>query len=232
MINLNLKQNSINGAIFSFPYIWILMTWILYEFDVKSYWAFFDSGDSGIIEWVQFICYIIAAFIGYKTFKFLPSQTIEKKIIFIFWICCFLIAMEEISWGWHIFKYPVNEVFLSFNAQGETNLHNNVLVNNKVPILYIIITLYAIGVRGLKKIFNESLFEYVHIDKSLKMYFIPAGVFYFYFLYINPMVGADYVITNHQENFETLLSMGFLLLAARNLIAAKKLRNMKFKFWR
>ena len=225
MINLKLKSNSINIAILVFPYIWMITTLILYEFDVKSYWVFFESGDGGILEWLQFISYILAAYVGYKTFVALPNLTILKSIIFIFAICCFLIAMEEISWGWHIFKYNVSESFLSFNVQRETNLHNNVLIHSKLPILYIAIALYAIGSGLLKFILNRSLFDYVYVDKNLKMYFIPAGTFYFYYVYLNPAV--DYVITNHQENFETLLGIGFLLLSVRNFIMAKQITHFK-----
>lgn len=67
--------------------------------------------------------------IAVTSIRIATSQTFQSfksaKIgVTLFGLLAILAALEEISWGQHIFGFESGETFKEYNRQGETNLHN------------------------------------------------------------------------------------------------------------
>ena len=57
----------------------------------------------------------------------------------------FLFMGEEISWGQWLFHWDSPDWFLTYNAQGETNLHNLVFVKKDIPKWIVVAGIAAFG---------------------------------------------------------------------------------------
>lgn len=81
----------------------------------------------GLIETIEAICWLSAAFIYALIFFRIYNFTIEKftKLWMVFFVLlCFVAFGEEISWGQHIFELDVPEYVQVVNQQNEINIHN------------------------------------------------------------------------------------------------------------
>jgi hypothetical protein len=78
--------------------------------------------EDGVVEYATFSSYLFASII------FLLSAIKDKSKkpvgLIIFSIGCFILAMEEISWGQRLLSLQSNSFFLENNLQNETNIHN------------------------------------------------------------------------------------------------------------
>lgn len=64
---------------------------------------------------------------GYGLFRLVAHPPSGRKTtigLFALTVAAFLAAMEEISWGQHVWGFAAPEFFRRYNRQGETNLHN------------------------------------------------------------------------------------------------------------
>jgi hypothetical protein len=80
--------------------------------------SFFESSSALLLVFISI--YGILTVYHHKS----KLSTIVTIGILLFSILCFLAAMEEISWGQHIFHFASSEYFLKENLQKETNFHN------------------------------------------------------------------------------------------------------------
>jgi len=81
--------------------------------------------EDGVLEWMTFWAFILAAV------AFLCSALASQRVkVGLPWfefglaLFCFIVAMEEISWGQRVFGYRAPEYFLANNFQQELNAHN------------------------------------------------------------------------------------------------------------
>lgn len=72
-------------------------------------------------EWLQFWFFVITFF---YTLKIAISAKRFRLFFGFLAVCCFYVAMEEISWGQRILKIPTTEFFKTHNIQKEMNFHN------------------------------------------------------------------------------------------------------------
>ena len=177
-----------------------------------------------IVEWIQFYFYLIAAAIGFITYLRLRKKSLKKHqvLVLLFSLGCFFIAGEEINWGQLVMDSPAPDIFQRLNTQAQTNIHNLEVIQDKVHLIFIVIGLYG-GLSWMLKRFIEKndYREFLFVDRLYALYFIPVSFFYFYLDYINPL--NIFVIGNHQEVFETLLSLGFFLVSLSNYQKTKLL---------
>ncbi len=203
------------------------MACYLFNCSTSMYYRLFGVSESGFFEWVQFVVYLVAACIGFYSYKALCGNSAfqyQRILMLLFTIGLFLIAFEEVSWGQHIFKWESPEVFHEINRQKETNVHNMRPVQRKLHNTFILVGLYGgLAWRFKNRKNNLDVKDFIIPDKWIALYFLPTAIFYFHFKYLNRL--KLYVIGNHQEVVETLLSFGFLLLAISNYLKAQKLRN-------
>jgi hypothetical protein len=201
--------------LFSVPFFVIFLALVINIFNYDLYISIFGFDSVGAYgEWFQFVFYIISGIIGILTYNLLRKNGLFKEsiIIAIFLICCFFIALEEISYGQWIFKWESPVLFQEINLQKETNLHNT--KGLRIHLLYMMVGFHG-GFSWVYKRFSKGslLTNLVCPDWHYASYFLPVLAFYFYYDYIRPHF---YIIENHQELFELILSLGFLLLSASN----------------
>lgn len=209
-------------AVFIFPFLFLFFALLIYFYSPTIYSRLFGILERGLFEWVQFLCYGLSSFLGVKAYiacKRDSQKPIQTHILFLFAIGCAFIALEEISYGQHIFKWEASEAIKKINLQNETNLHNLAVIqgNNIQVKAFILIGWFG----SLAWIFRRrpsesSITDLVMPEWYLSSYFLPVAIFYTQLLWIFHW-GND-----HQETFETILSFGFLGIALINLM---KLRS-------
>ena len=101
-----------------------LMLYFYYMFTGKA-------ENEGIMEYLTSYLFLFSIIIfitaGFKVFKLNQPIQIRKKILLYLTIitaCITIYYGEEISWGQQIFHWKAEGVFVEYNFQKETNLHN------------------------------------------------------------------------------------------------------------
>lgn len=106
------------GIIISFFFV----SFVFYIF--TNYPVFYSKliVEDGIVEYATFSSYFFAAIIFFLSAIKSKSKSPIGPTIFA--VGCFILAMEEISWGQRFFSLQSNSFFLENNLQKEINLHN------------------------------------------------------------------------------------------------------------
>ncbi len=95
------------------------------------------SKENGFFESLSVIFLLAISIIGtIYSIKQKNKLKIINILIALFSILTFIAAMEEISWGQHIFHFQSGEFFKLNNYQNETNLHNLIDSNLFSSIIY------------------------------------------------------------------------------------------------
>ena len=209
-------------VIFIFPMLFLFSAFLINYYNSEVYFRLFGIFETGFFEWIQFLCYGLAFFIGikaYTLYKKNSQKIIQKYILLFFAIGCAFIALEEISYGQHIFKWETPELIKNINQQGEINFHNLVIMqgNNIQEIAFVLVGYFG----GLSWIFLGKTLNYsktnpVLSEWYLSLYFLPVSIFY------TQKIWILHWGNNHQELFETILSFGFLGISLINLRRFKK----------
>ena len=208
--------------IFTFPIIFLFSSFVVWLVDKSFYFRLFGVLESGLFEWVQFASYSLASVLGFKSFLFLKKKSLrcQSYCLLVFALMCAFIALEEVSYGQHIFHWQTPDYFSSVNLQGETNLHNlsSIQGNSLLEISFVLVGAYGsfswILRRNVKPL---SISDFVFPEWFLSLYFLPVSVFYF-------QIYLFFWGNSHQELFETILSFGFFVVSYTNYL---KLFNQK-----
>lgn len=82
--------------------------------------------EDSIIEWAQFVGFVLAAVFGGLVSVGLArsGEVLAAAAFGVFGLGCLFIAGEEISWGQRLFGFETPADFERMNRQGETTLHN------------------------------------------------------------------------------------------------------------
>ena len=212
-------------VIFAIPILFLSLALWLLNADSGVFNLLFGFEQIG--EWVQAVCYLLAAGFGLRGFTILKNATpphthraIKMATLLLFTFGMLLIALEELSWGQQLFKWESPQLFLEINTQGETNLHNTY----GAPIHLL---LMAVGVYGglgwvVKKYANSEIADLLIPDWHFSTFFLPVFLFYFYYDFVMPVF---YIIGNVQELFELMLAFGFLFLSMANVSKIKRASN-------
>jgi len=220
-----LTDKRLKLGFFIFPIIFLLLACVVYFINPLFYFGLFGVLESGLFEWVQFASYLLASILGFKTFLLLKKGSLRFQSygIFVFSLLCAFIALEEISYGQHIFHWQTPDYFSSINLQGETNLHNlSTIQGNKLQeIAFVLVGAYGSFAWILRRnIMPLSFADFVFPEWFLTLYFLPVTVFYFQKIYLFRWGN------NHQELFETILSFGFFVVSFVNYSKACKQRRL------
>jgi hypothetical protein len=218
-MKLTSRQNHI--LVFSIPFVFLSFALSLYALNQTLYFNLFGILETGFFEWIQFASYVLASILGFRTLSFLstspPPPWGRKIVIFIFSIACAFIALEEISWGQHVFLWSTPDFLSTINLQNETNFHNlAVIQGNSIQVMaYAFVGLFG----GLSWVLRRrkdrlSVRDFIFPEWYFSSYFLPTGVLYSQLVDLG--IGIE-----HQETFESLLGFGFLAVAIGNLIKAK-----------
>lgn len=85
----------------------------------------YTISEDGWLEWMTFYLFLAASVTGvYGSVRILGSDRPAAWFGLLLSFGCFMVAMEEVSWGQRIFSLETPSLFLEQNSQREINLHN------------------------------------------------------------------------------------------------------------
>jgi hypothetical protein len=210
-------------VIFVVPYCLFVSALILYDANRKAYWwlvAHEGLYRIKVLEVVQFLMFLSACIVGYATVTILaqiPGARTTRIVIWLFTLGCLFVALEEIAFGQQFFHFSTPETWRELNFQEQTTIHNLNIIQTTGVLhkSFIVVGLFG-GISWIAKFFIEKFgtLDYLCVDWFISLYFIPTAIFY---LYIDEVNGSLWI---HQELFEFVLSMGFLLVAISNYLRA------------
>jgi hypothetical protein len=223
-------------VIFLFPAFFLCFAFALKFLNNPLYQTLFGILEGGLFEWVQFICYGIASWISLKTFVTIKNSDLklQKYVILIFSLGCALIALEEISWGQHIFKWVSPDWFSNSNLQKETNLHNLAAIQGNALIgqlsLYSILVSFVLWYGSLAWLLRFQCNTLSIRDLVLPQWFVSS---YFSLVVLagfqTKIFNRAYTDYTDQEVFETIISFGFLAVSLVNRIKVQSKLSMRIK---
>lgn len=176
--------------VFMFVLYGTALSTVMLTYQFAGYEGFLKtmSEENGFFESISVFLLLTIVFIGIKTLT-KADKIFDKWILIcigIFSILSFLAAMEEISWGQHLFHFASTEYFKIQNLQGETNLHNLMNANLFSSILYASVYTFLVFVPLFIKLIPSLLLRFDilrHFDISPHSILILlfASVFQIYF---------------------------------------------------
>ena len=112
------------------------------------------------LEWLTFWAFMLAAFFYGR------AAVLERKTTRLPWFLvglsafCFIVAMEEISWGQRLFGYETPRYFLQNNYQKELNLHNVMATSIRKLIVALILGGYGLLLPLLRRLrWTSGIFD-------------------------------------------------------------------------
>jgi hypothetical protein len=180
--------------------LFLIILSILSYFWIERYPLFFNLiKDDSILEYSQFVFYLLAAITSWKIFLIFKKDKNKKiySILFLlFSVGLFFISFEEISWGQRIIGFNALDSIKEVNLQGETNIHN--LFSSKInDMVFVLIGFYGIFSRNIITKFLPKKFKKLVIftpPRYLSLYFIFLFLAYYDRVFINYY--CDTVINN------------------------------------
>ncbi len=120
-----------------------LVAALLYVYDEPLYYLAVQEDE--FLEWATFWGFAVAAgiFSVQAWHQFKVNQPLPWFVLGLAFFC-FLVAMEEISWGQRLLGYKAPEFFLKQNYQQELNIHNVLDKSARKLILKIILLGYGV----------------------------------------------------------------------------------------
>jgi hypothetical protein len=161
------------------------------------------------LEWSSFWAFFLAAgaFIRRAT-GFRRTTRAFPWFLYGVALFCFIVAMEEISWGQRLFGYRPPVYFLEYNFQQELNFHNVIETDYRKLALTLVIAGYGIALPVLAR------FTIAH-DWFRRLGIVAPSVA------LLPAFAAAFVVyvwypwSHSGEWVELMLGLGFLFSAAR-----------------
>jgi hypothetical protein len=187
----------------------------------------FLLAENGAYEYLGAFSCLLAFIIFSASARKLAKTNGWKKSAWLvgFALGCLFIAGEEISWGYHIFKYDLPTSVIDSNFQKELNLHNSKLFqssNNQVTyvafwlmIFYLVITpLLAIEHPKFKNYLEKVYFPI----PSVRISIIVIAIVFLHKVAIN-IFKKHFWVENYRGHFriseliECMIEVSLLLLA-------------------
>ena len=174
---------------------------------------YMSAQEDEYLEWGTFWAFIFAAGICVLAGAYQRRATGQLPWFLVgVAVFCFVVAMEEISWGQRVFAYRPPVYFLENNFQQELNFHNVVstklrkLAVKGVMLGYGVVLPLAVLIPSVKKQFSQAAIVVPPVA------LIPSFLATFYFYH-------DYPWSLTGEWAEMMLGLGFLFAAVAALQA-------------
>ncbi|WP_185474723.1 hypothetical protein [Synechococcus sp. BSA11S] len=211
---------------FPFGAMALFATYRLGVTDVDGYKVLVSEGS--VVEWLTFLFFLAAGALFLLTgrVEWGPSRGMGRRgiggLFLALGVVSLLIGFEEMSWGQIIFNWETPELFVTTNAQKETNLHNLVLIHNRIWTITAAVCVgmtLLVGVRwaleAKGRLIPRSLADAVLPHVTLLGYFLFAALLYVPVVLLKHGVFIPVLVTRDQEVAECLFSLGVLLHAGR-----------------
>jgi hypothetical protein len=160
--------------------------------------------EDGVLEWATFWGFLVAsgAFIESARRQRQAAEAIPWFVLGV-GLFCFLVGMEEVSWGQRIFGYRSPSYFLANNLQQEFNLHNVIDADLRARAVQATILVYGIllPLAGLFAPLRRVMRQLGVIAPPMVLVPAFAVMLFFYLWY--PWRYLDEVV-------ESMLALGFM----------------------
>jgi hypothetical protein len=141
-------------AIYSVAYSYI---------DVEAFNKGFGS-ENGPLIWLAVTGFLFGAFVAfYRSYLLVPFRAKRFRFGLIIIGCLFVLgALEELSWGQHIFGFESPEFFQKYNAEGKTNFRELQFYGAKInkiifgTLFLVAATLYVFGLPVIYKKYEKA----------------------------------------------------------------------------
>ncbi len=147
---------------------------------------YFSIQEDEYLEWSSFWAFVLAA-VAYirRAADYRRATSTFPWYLYGIALFCFVVAMEEISWGQRILGYRPPAYFLEHNYQQEFNFHNVVETGYRKLALMIVIAGYGIALPlAVQTRILKNWFERVGIvAPTIALLPAYAGTFLVYFIY-------------------------------------------------
>ncbi len=153
--------------------------------------------EDGVFEYLTSIFFIVASVFFVLCLTKKMSMYLKTYIISLA-LVCFLVGMEEISWGQRIFNIETPESLKEINYQDELTVHNLVSPTYH-PIIYLIISLLCLVFFSFTNNKKYDFLFWVHKD------YLPSKKF-LVIAFLLPFISWY-----NMEHFEVILSFLFLV---------------------
>jgi hypothetical protein len=154
--------------------------------------------EDGLLESLTVLALVISGVNLFRSARLAVLDSNDKRNVFLLFFMatfCWLVAMEEISWGQRIFLWDTPFAMQKMNSQNETNLHN-----------------LSANCTQLEQIFTVCFSLILLVSVALKNTLVPIGMrkifpgekYYFSTIYLVIAINIA------PELFEEILSLTFL----------------------
>tara|TARA_B100000780_G_scaffold267771_1_gene225147 strand:+ start:634 stop:1299 length:666 start_codon:yes stop_codon:yes gene_type:complete len=187
--------------------------------------------ESGLVEYLQVFFLLITIFFILLFIKkeYFKLKSLEKLLIFFYFLGVNYYFFEEISWGQHIFGWQSSDFFLEINSQDETNIHNASTLFNELPrnllFVWCALTFLWIGKISFK---NKFLQKFVF--PNIKLKYISYLILFFFipdFLIDKLDLAPGSLATSDKDIFLNI----FFHLISFNFIRLSELEELLFNFY-
>lgn len=194
----------------------------------KSWYRAFLTED-GPIEWLQFVCYAVAAVVAACASRHLLRRRLKLQglLFAAFAMGAFFVAGEEISWGQRVFNLKTPHRLKAVNHQKELNVHNI------GPVLHVFrFGMFCIAVYGSTAVFLRRRLPLEYFGPDAQFYMVPplvlvpsfATMAVYRFVRATIVTESGFTVTAYAEWCETCLGfalMCFATLAYRRCLATE-----------
>ncbi len=214
------------------------------------------SKEGGLFEWASF--FFAFTLSGFALLVYFHSgehkifSLVRRRFILVTAVAAYLLAMEEISWGQHVFGFDNPAFFEEMNQQKETNLHNlvsaeyiNLVIHSIIYVFFIVGPLfvylkpsmfnYSPSIRGKTTIYLPSLHNILMFcfASSLQAYFLPKTIVDTTVLWLSLLIFLVLLISKKKYRSRLLLIHFGLLVAASFVFASSyqvfEYNNMQYE---
>ena len=192
--------------------------------------------ENGLVESIQILLLLFSIYYFYLFLKkenqldFLFNQII--KIIFFLGIIYYF--LEEISWGQHFINWESPLIFINFNEQNETNLHNISNLFNQLPrnliLIWSSLTFLIIKLKFIN--FNKSLIFFLYPSDNLKKISYLILFFTLPNLFFENYLNLANIVDDNISDKTTLLWNGVVAVSIFDNIKIFIFDFLNFKFVR
>ena len=187
--------------------------------------------ESGLVEYLQVFFLLLTIFFISIFIKkeYFGLKSLEKLLIFFYFLGVNYYFFEEISWGQHIFGWQSSDFFLEINSQDETNIHNVSSLFNELPrnLLFVWCALTFLWVR---RISFKNNFLQKFIFPNIKLKYISYLILFFFIpdFLINKL---DLAPGTSAINDKDIFFNKFFHLISFNFIRLSELEELLFNFY-